>query len=290
MKKYLVSNSIPERMHFIKKAKPFGKRFAVYNKIPLRGLESYFDKFIKLDELYDDQTFLKLLGQVDNKTTLFLIDLGLDYCSFQANYIKPYTKLHPLSQQAKETFIIDGFAFYNTEKAIYRPFLYIDPNIIGSSVQEFYNTGAYKDFDGNQVENYYKKIAPYMQISTLPLELEVVKYSPTKKEKAEYEKLKKQIIMVDKFSKPKVIRMLIDYIENTESKKKAIKKEINADAIQIIRNDANGRKNLYKEILLKNPKKIFFYSSEYYGADEIELSLTFGALERHNKLIALLNG
>ncbi|EKB56612.1 hypothetical protein [Bergeyella zoohelcum] len=290
MKKYLVSNSIPERMHFIKKVKPFGKRFAVYNKIPLRGLESYFDKFIKLDELYDDQTFLKLLGQVDSKTTLFLIDLGLDYCSFQANYIKPYTKLHPLSQQAKETFIIDGFAFYNTEKAIYRPFLYIDPNIIGSSVQEFYNTGAYKDFDGNQVENYYKKIAPYMQISTQPLELEVVKYSPTKKEKAEYEKLKKQIIMVDKFSKPKVIRMLIDYIENTESKKKAIKKEIDADAIQIIRNDANGRKNLYKEILLKNPKKVIFYSSEYYGADEIELSLTFGALERHNKLIALLNG
>ena len=241
MKKYLISNSIPERMTFVKQSKPFGKRIAIYNNVPMRGLESYFDKWVKLTDLYKDEVFLNLLPMVDEKVSLFLFDMGLDYCSFQANYIKPYTKLHPLSVQAKETFIIDGFAFYNTEKAIYRPFLYIDPEIIGSSVQEFYNTGIYKDFTGNQVENYYKPIKPYVEVKTKPLDIETVPYEPTAKEKQEYEKLKKEVILEKKYPKVKVLRLLNEYVESTSTKKKALRKT-EEGILNVTENTAISRK------------------------------------------------
>lgn len=289
MIQYLVSNSIPERMDFIKKSKPFGKRVAIYNQIPMRGLESYFDEWYSLTELYKDEIFLKMLAKINKKTSIFLIDLGLDYCSFQANYIKPFTKLHPICGQAKETFIIDGFAFYNTEKAIYRSFLYIDENIIGSTVQEFYNTGAYKDFTGNLVENYVEKIRPYMKISVKPIEIEIIKYTPTEKEKEDYEKLKQEIIIDKQYPKIKVIRLLQEFVNNTQSKKSAII-ETEKDVLNVTKNDNNSRVLMYKNILLNNPKKVIFYSSGIYGADEIELSRTRDALFRHNKLIELLNG
>lgn len=289
MIKYLVSNSIPERMDFVKKSKPFGKRIAIYNQIPLRGIEMYFDEWHKLTDLYNDENFLKLLAKIDNKTSIFLIDMGLDYCSFQANYIKPYTKLHPICSQAKETFIIDGFAFYNTEKAIYRPFLYIDPNIIGSTVQEFYNSKGFESFDENLVENYFKKIKPFIKISTKPLEIEVVNYFPTELELLKYDKLKREIIIEKQFPKVKVIRLLQDFVNNSESKKKAFLNDLDG-VLNIKENSNSSRVEMYKDILLTNPKKVIFYSSGVYGADEIELSRTRDALIRHNKLIELING
>ena len=287
--KYLVSNSIPERMAFIKESKPFGKRIAIYNQVPMRGLESYFDEWYSLTDLYKDEIFLKMLAKIDKKTSIFLIDLGLDYCSFQANYIKPFTKLHPICGQAKDTYIIDGFAFYNTEKAIYRPFLYIDENIIGSTVQEFYNTGSYKDYTGNQVENYVEKIRPFIRITTKPIEIETISYSPTDKEKEDYEKLKQEIIIEKQYPKVKVIRILLDFVNNTKTKKDAII-ETQENILNITKNDNASRIQMYKNILLTNPQKVIFYSSGFYGADEIELTRTRDALIRHNKLIELING
>mgnify|MGYP000921699951 FL=1 len=124
--------------------------------------------------------------------------MGLDYCSFKADYIKPYTKLHPISSQAKETYIIDGFAFYNTEKSIYRPFLYIDPEILGSTVQEFYNSKGFESFDGNKIENYINVIKPYINISTKPLTIKTINYHPTNEEKKKYELLKHKVIIEKK--------------------------------------------------------------------------------------------
>lgn len=288
--KYLVSNSIPERMNFIKKSKPFGKRIAIFNHVPLRSLESYFDSWYKLSDLYNDETFLKLLAVIDSKTSIFIIDMGLDYCSFKADYIKPYTKLHPLSSQAKETFIIDSFAFYNTEKSIYRPFLYIDPEIIGSTVQEFYNSKGFEHFEENKIENYYKVIKPFIKISTKPLDIEVISYEPTNEEKKSYEKLKEDVIMVQKFPKQKVITSLQKFINSSYSKLKAIKKIDDDDILSVTENTNKSRVQMYKDILINNPSKIVFYSSNFYGIDEIELSRTKDALIRHNKLIKLING
>lgn len=288
--RYLVTNNENERMAFIKRAKPFGKRIAIFNKIPLRDTASYFDKSYNLIDLYKDEIFLKLLSDIDRKTSIFLMDLGLDYCSFKGDYIKAYTRLHPICSQAKDTFIIDGFAFYNTEKSIYRPFLYIDDKILDSSVHEFYNVGAiYKDFEGNKVENYYQKIKPYIKISNNPIELEKIFYTPTKTELKKYGKLKKELILENKYPKQKVINELLKFIDNSKTKKNTILPKEDG-VLDIIKNNKVSRIKMYKTIILENPKKVRFYSSGVYGADELELSRTYTALERHNKLIELING
>lgn len=288
--RYFVSNNVNARMAFVKKSKPFGKRIAIYNKIPVRDLASYFDKCIKLTDLYKDEVFLNLLPSIDSKTSIFLIDLGIDYCSFQANYIKPYTKLMPICQQTKHTFIIDGFAFYNTEKSIYRPFLYIDDRILDSTVQEFYNSGAlYKDFDGNKVENYCNKIKPYIEIQNKPIEIQSIHYTPTDKEKKDYEALKEDIIMCKKLSKVRVISELQKFIRNSSSRKKALS-QFKDSGFLIEENTANWRKKMYSEIILHNHKSITFIESGFYGIDNLELSRTKEAIIKHNKLINLING
>lgn len=288
--KYFVSNDLESRKSFIKGNSKRGKKVAIYNQLPLRGLENSFTEIYKLSDLYNDETFLRLLAKIDKHTTVYLIDLGLDYCSFKADYIKPYMKLHPISTQAKETFIIDGFAFYNTEKAIYRPFLYIDPLIIGSSVQEFYNSKGFESFDGNKIENYYQIIKPYIKISNKPLEVEVVKYELTDEEKNAYNELKNDVIMVQKLSKQRIISLLEKFIFNCESRKKAIREIYDPAILNVTSNSKNSRVKMYKDILLENPKKVVFYSSGFFGVDEMELSRTKDAILRHNELIKLLNG
>lgn len=288
MKKYFVSNDINNRFEFVKKQKGSSK-IAIYNQIPLGELKSSFNEVYKLSELYNDETFLKMLSKVNSKTLVFFVDLGLDYCSFKGDYIQSYTKLAPISHQAKCTFIVDGFAFYNTEKSIYRPFLYIDPNIIGSSVQEFYNEGIYKDFDGNRVENYYKTISNHIEINTPPVNVETINYTPTQDEINRYEALKQDIIFGKKFTKVKIIRTLLDFVNNSESKKKSLLPDENG-ILNVTKNDNRSRIEMYKSILLNVPRKVRFYSSNFYGADEIELTKTRDALIRHNKLIQLING
>ena len=215
--------------------------------------------------------------------------MGLDYCSFKADYIKPYTKLHPISSQAKETYIIDGFAFYNTEKSIYRPFLYIDPEILGSTVQEFYNSKGFESFDGNKIENYINVIKPYINISTKPLTIKTINYHPTNEEKKKYKLIKHEVIIKKKYSKQKVIKSLQNFIKNSNSRKEVIKKD-QKGILNITENTNNSRLKMYKDILLTNPKEIVFYSSDFYGVDEIELSKTRNGIIRHNELIKKING
>lgn len=288
--KYFVSNDLESRKSFIKGNSKRGKKVAIYNQLPLRGLENSFTEIYKLSDLYNDETFLRLLAKIDKHTTVYLIDLGLDYCSFKADYIKPYMKLHPISTQAKETFIIDGFAFYNTEKAIYRPFLYINPDIIGSTVQEFYNSKGFESFDGNKIENYFEKIKPYVKISTKPLEVQVINYEPTEAEKQAYEELKKDVIMVQKFPKQKIITALQKFINTSKSKLEALQNITEPDVVHVKENTNKSRMQMYKDILMNNPKKVVFYSSNFYGVDEMELSKTKDAIIRHNQLIELING
>lgn len=291
MKKFLVSKNIKERKSFIKKHTTEYKIIAIYNKVPIDEIKGLFNETYKLVDLYKDEIFLTTLSKIDKNTIVFFIDLGLDYCSFKNDYIRPYLKLQPIKDQANDTFIIDGFAFYNTEKSIYRPFLYIDDKILDSSVQEFYNVGEiYKEYEGNKIENYYKKIKPYILFKTQPIEIEVVRYSPSDGERKEYDKLKKDIIIYKKYPKSKVIKILLDYVNNTKTKLKSIKNEIDDGVLNVVENSDLTRLNMYKRLLTEDIKKIIFYSSGFYGVDEIELSRTKEALERHNELIRLING
>ena len=137
------------------------------------------------------------------------------------------------------------------------------------------------------MENYYKPIKPYVEVKTKPLDIETVPYEPTAKEKQEYEKLKKEVILEKKYPKVKVLRLLNEYVESTSTKKKALRKT-EEGILNVTENTAISRKAMYKDILLTIPRKIVFYSSGYYGADEIELSRTRDALKRHNTLLELL--
>ncbi len=285
--KYFVSRKIKERIDFVRNIKTKDKKVAIYNHIPLRELEACFDECIKLTDLYKDQVFLNTLPKINNKTVVFFVDLGLDYCTFLPNYIKPYLKLTPIRQQTDNVYLIDGFAFYNTEKSIYRPFLYIDDGILSTTVQEFYNVGIYKDFEGNKVENYIDKIRPYIDIRTKPIEIQVVSYSPLKKEKREYEALKERVIMTEKLSKQRVVNELQKFIKSSKSLESVLLKEKEGDVLYVEENTTNSRKKMYKDIILQNPKKVVFYDSGFYGIDQIELERTKGALTRHNKLIEL---
>lgn len=290
MKKFLVSKCTKERQMFIKNNSLGCHAIGIYNQLPIDDLKSYFSESYSLQELYNDEVFLLLLAKIGKGTKLFFIDLGIDYCSFKADYIKPFTKLNPLFQQAGETFIIDYFAFYNTEKSIYRPFLYIDDLVLDSTVQQFYNSKGYEDFIDNTVEKYYQKIKPYIEINVKPLVIETISYEPTDIEKHQYQLLKEDIILNKKYPKQKVIRLLTEFIENSTSKKEIIKPILDNSVLNVYAISSKMRIEMYKKLRNPNIKKVVFYTSNYYGVEKIELELTLDAIQKHNELIRLING
>lgn len=288
MSKFLVTTSYQDRYDYINNLTA-NKKIAIYNKVNIGELNDLFDYVYRLDDLYKDEIFLKMLSNIDRNTIVFFIDLGFDYCSFKANYLKSYTKLNPIYQQARDIYIIDGFAFYYTEKSIYRPFLYINPDILNSTVQEFYNMDKYVEFDDNRVEKYYNKIKPYIEIKTKEIEIETITYSPNISEIEDYNRLKEEVIMNRQLPKVKVINTLLNFIDNSESKKMAIMPSIKG-ILNVTHNNSKSRIDIYKNLLTGQFNKVRFYSSGIYGCDELELNLTKDALNRHNKLIELING
>lgn len=286
---YHIGTDPARRTAFIRATPRTGRRVAVHNQVPLGALSSEFDAVITLKELYDDQTFLRFLATVDRTTTLFYMDMGLDYCSFKGDYIAPYLRLHPLYQQAGDTYIVDGFAFYNTEKSIYRPFLYLKGSPLKSSVQEFYNVGPYADYTGNRVENYAPLVKPHLDLHAKPTKVTTVRYKPTAKERAAYEALKEDLIMKKQYPKTKVVRLLLDFVDATATKRKAVPATPDG-RYHVLRNDARARVAMYKALLANPAQEVVFYTSGHYGADEMELGRTRDALLRHNTLIALCHG
>lgn len=287
MKKFLVSRDHVIRDIFCEKRKSRFFNICIYNThIPCVK----FDMSIKLTELYNDEIFLRLLSKIDSNTHIFLFDLGIDYCSFKADYIKPFTKLNPICMQAGETFIVDQFAFYNTEKSIYRPLLYIDDLILNSTVQEFYNSKGFESFDGNKIENYYSKLIDIMDMQVRPLDVEVINYEPTESEKNDYNALKEDLILNKKLPKQKIISELHKFIKESKSRCEAIKVFTDSKILNITENTNKSRVKMYSDIMKLNPNKLVFYSSGFYGIDEIELSRTKDAILRHNELILLING
>lgn len=293
MKRYLVSKKTDERIDFIQ-SKNKNKSLAIYNNSDIENIKHLFNDTIKLTDLYSDEIFLNILAKIDNDTTVFFIDLGLDYCSFKSDYIKPYMKLSPISLQCNKVFIIDTFAFYNIENSIYRPFLYIDDNILQSTVQEFYNTSIYKDYEGSKIENYYKVIKSYIDIRVDEIEIETIIYTPNEREKYDYENLKHKLIMEERLPKIGIINKLLNFIDNSDTKKTQIAINSNSNSKNktksVVKNTNRGRIEMYKNIINNEVNKVIFYSSEYYGVEQIELSRTKEAIERHNKLIRLING
>jgi hypothetical protein len=289
MKPYLVSSCTHDRLAQI--ANVDQPRIAIYNRFQVDPeLGGMFDRTYKLQDLYKDETFFDALATVTGTVNLYLIDLGMDYCSTQPDYIKEYTKLKPLSQQAAAVCIMDHFAFYFTEKAIYRPFLYINADVIGSSVQEFYGTGIYREFEGNRVENYAGTIAPYVDMRTQTIPIHVVSYTPTPGEVADYEALKRRLIIEERKSKQTVLNGLFSYISTLDSKREAIT-SCDLRGIKVCDNNPRRKYDTYKTIIERNAgDPVVFFSSGTFGVDEMALDNTMSALRRHNDLIEALRG
>lgn len=279
-KKFLVSKNLVNRTRFIKNIK--GKKIAIYNyDTPLL---KEFDIAIQMNDLMKNDVYLENLAKMDGNTSVVLIDVLVKH----GVYVHPYGKIYSFTEQAKDVFIIDSFAFKFTEKGIFRPFLFINPDILGYSLSEFFNEGPFKDFKRNTIEHYYIKIKPFIEIDVKPISIEVIKYHPTKKEIQSYNDLKKKLIENTANPKNKIVTDLIKFIDNLESKKKAAASIPNNGLIEYS-NKPKNKFTLYDKLKDEKISRIYFLSSGVFGADEIELEKTMIAINRHNELIRLLN-
>lgn len=286
--KFLVSKNFYNRLKFIRKIK--GKKIAIYNIES--DLLKEFDLCIDMHKLMKGDYYLENLALCDGTTTIVLIDVLIKH----GIYVHPFGKIFSFCEQAKETLIIDTFAFKWDEKQIVRPFLFIDPSILGSSMINFYES------KNNVIENYYPRIKNFIKMDVAIIEIEEIKYNPTQEELTGYDALKQQLIMDEKRPKTKIVTELIKYVDNLESKRNAISNyfdtypksnilfgpNINTAIIQS--NNSRIKFKIYE--LLQNEKisKLVFLSSGIFGADEIELNKTKQAIERHNILVKLFYG
>jgi len=274
MKKFLVSKKEQDRIQFIKSIS--GKKIAIYNK-KVPELD-FFDIKISMKELMNNAIYLERLALSDSNTSIVLIDV----MNKNTVYNTLYGRIYSFTETSKAVYIIDTFAFKFDEKQIFRPFLFIDRNILGSSLGEFFNTGIYKDFQDNNIDVYLPKILPYIDIKVNKIKINVVKYKPTKKEIEDYTELKRHLIYDKLYPKTKIVNELIKYVDNTDTKKAVIQANKHKKNLII----SNKPKNKFKVYdLLSKSDEITFFSSGVYGADEIELQKTKHALERHNYLI-----
>ena len=273
--KFLVSKNFENRLNFIRKIK--GKKIAIYNIES--DLLKEFDLCIDMHKLMKGDYYLENLALCNGETTVVLIDVLIKH----GVYVHPFGKIFSFCEQAKETLIIDTFAFKWDEKQIVRPFLFIDPSILGSSMINFYES------ENNVIENYYTRIKEYIQMDVAPIEIKVIHYTPTDEEIIGYNALKQQLIMDEKQPKTKIVTSLIKYVDGLQSRRFATLK-VSSDSILIESNKPKNKFLIYEILRDENVKKITFLSSDIFGADEIELNKTKQAIERHNELIRLLNG
>lgn len=273
--KFLVSKNFQNRLNFIRQI--VGKKIAIYNRDS--DLLKEFNLCIDMHKLMKDDYYLENLALCDGTTTVVLIDVLIKH----GVYVHPFGKIFSFCEQAKETLIIDTFAFKWDEKQIVRPFLFIDPSILGSSMINFYES------ENNVIENYYTRIKDFIQMDVAPIEIEVIKYEPTHEELSGYNDLKQQLIMDEKQPKTKIVTSLIKYVDELKSRKLASLKA-SSDSVLIQSNKPKNKFLIYEILRDESVRKISFLSSGIFGADEIELNKTLQALERHNKLIRLLNG
>lgn len=276
MKKFFISRSQRERMDFINGIE--GKKIVIYNKPS--ELIKLFDYAIDMNQLMKNDYFFDNIVNCDKKTTLVLLDVLIK----NGVYVHPYGKIFRFTEVARETLIIDTFMFKFDEKHIVRPFLFIDTSVFGTSMLGFHAD------ESNTVENYYTRIAEYIDCRVKEIKCKVIKFIPTENEIKEYERIKEKLIFKDKAIKSKIVNELIKYVDNLPSKIHAIKEYKGSDkSLTVKSNNPKSKFFVYNTIQEKNKvNEIVFFSSGTFGADEIELSKCKLAIDRHNKLIKLL--
>lgn len=294
-KPFLVASDFDVRREFVlSHNRP---RVAIHRTSPLAEVASQFDKNYTLSSLFTDDVFFDAMASVTGDTTLFIVDLGIEYHCGEPKYIKPYTRLKPLSTQASKVCVIDHFAFYYSPCSIVRPFLYIHGDLLPETLNEFYGVGPYAGNELGKVESFAPRIKAHATICTSPLATHVIRYSPTQEESGQYEALKYQAIMVDRLPKTTILNKLFAFIEKLPSRKSAIDK-FTAERISsgepmpliIESNDYRKIAKNYERIVERGSSGVAFLSSGTFGCDESALSQTLGAITEHNRLIEIMAG
>ena len=275
-KQFLVSRNEDTRKKFISKIK--GKMIAIYNRDS--SLLDLFDVKVDMNKLMKDDYFLTSLSQCDGNTSVVLVDVLVK----NGTYVHPYGRIYKFCETAKKVYIIDSFAFKWDERQIVRPFLFINPSVLGSSLITF------MDDDKTCIDTYFDSVKPYIETDFTPIVINCVKFTPTKEEIKGYEELKQRIIMDEKQQKSSIVYNLIKYVDELKSKKEAVKAHKNDEGLIISSNNPRAKMVMYDRLMDAGVNRVTFFSSGHFGADEIELKKMMDALYRHNYLIDLLNG
>lgn len=275
MKTFLVSKNALTRQNFIDGIA--GRKIAIYNQ-PSPLLEK-FDLAIDMNLLMKDDYFLTNLSKCDGNTTIVLIDVLIK----NGIYVHPFGRIYKFCETARSVFIIDYFAFKWDERQIVRPFLFLNPNILGASLITFINE------ENNTIESYFNDVKEHIQMDVSQVTVTAVNYSPSADEIKKYEELKKELILEKQFPKAKIVNMLIKYVDSLKSKQETIS-NFQTNALKVVSNLPKNKFSVYQSLADESVTEIVFFSSGVFGADEIELKKTRHAIERHNFLIELFNG
>lgn len=238
-----------------------------------------------LAALYKDEVFFDAMANVTNEVALVLEDLGpLIHCA-DSSYLSAYVKLKPLALQARKVYIVDHLAFYYSRKSIIRPFFYLHEQVFTETLQEFYGVGVYADNQANDWGVVIPAVKPHIEMDRGEIPVQVIEVRPTQAESEAYERLKYQLIMVDRKSKSSVINGLFKFIDQLESKQAAIA-ACDLPGAKIPSNDFRRVEKTYSEIIAKGG--VFFDTG--FGLDSMGLERTLSAIRDHNELVRLLNG
>lgn len=278
--RFLISSSDTFRDEFIKSIHNENCEYIViYGKsepvLPFKAVK------IKCSRLMEDDVFLLNLGKMKSNTVILLFDV----LNKNAVYAHPYGRIYKFCESAKEVYVIDSFGFKFDEKQIFRPFLFIDPNILGSSLISFFASE-------NKIEDVIETIEPYIKTDFRTYQIKTIEYQPTVEELSEYSKLKTDLVGNEENNLTKIVSKLIDFVNQTKSKINAISSSYFSHGSSLIYSD-NKPKNkfhLFDELHKKpNINEVVFLSScGKFGADELQLEPTREALRRHNTFINLL--
>lgn len=273
MKSFLVSSCVDRRKEFLGSID--GKKIVV-------GKDN---GDYTLGSLFKEEVFFDAMANVTNDVTLVLQDLGtLIHCA-DSSYLSAYVKLKPLSLQAKQVFIVDHLAFYYSRKSIIRPFFYLHEQVFTETLQEFYGIGAYADNQANDWNVVLPLVRPHIEMDQCEIPIHVVEVRPTQAEIEAYESRKYQLIMVEQKSKSSVINSLFKFIDQLESKAKAIE-SCQLPGERILSNDFRKVEKTYESIIKGGG--VFFDTG--FGLDSMGLERTLSAIRDHNEFVELFHG
>jgi len=272
--RFLVSRNPDDRLEYIKRID--GKKLIIH------GGENPFEKIanwsVNMNKLMDSAYYLESLPKCNADVTLILLDVLVKH----GTYCHPYGRIYRFSEAAKTTHVIDTFVFKWNERQIVRPFVFINRNLLPYAITE--------SLDGDfAMEDYVDRIRDYVDIRVEPLDIKLIGYTPTDAEKRGYDELKRDMIADSSNQKNHIVSKLIKYVDALDSKRAAISDYKPAsDTLAVLSNNPKAKFSTYQALRDPRIRRVAFFSSGVFGADEIELSKTKDALIRHNELIRRL--